>query len=446
MAIQRSSRALGLPNPLATILEVNDETGEASLYSNGGIGIFGRVLIATSDNVGDEWVVNNQFRSNWNRQNGLNLNAAEFEDEFNTNALLRKTFNNDRASLINKHSSDAVKKSLKDAGVPGVKDPDTGATPENTTETPTTASDSDSSGDTNTSTPADTSNTDIKPQILEGTNAGMPGGQLRYPIDMTSEMNKLKINIREYSPKGIAGKSGSYEIPARQKGSILTSIVLPIPGGIQDQNLVSWGKGDMNALEQAAAQLAIGGITQGAEGLKTAATDIANRIGENVGGTKTAVANVLAGGAAGIGAQLMQRNEGAVINPNAELLFNGPSLRQFSFSFNLSARSKPESQVISLIIRALKQGMSVRRSKSGLFLLSPHLFELSYVTSGDNKNLFLNKFKMCAMTGLNVNYTPNQTFMVLENDMPVSYQLNMQFQELEPVFNDDYGTDISIGY
>jgi hypothetical protein len=53
---------------------------------------------------------------------------------------------------------------------------------------------------------------------------------------------------------------------------------------------------------------------------------------------------------------------------------------------------------------------------------------------------------MCAMTGLNVNYTPNQTFMTLENDMPVSYQLDMQFSELEPIFNDDYGTDTSIGY
>lgn len=445
MAIQRSSRAVGDP-PLATILEVNDETGEASLYSNSGIGVFGRVLIATSDNVGNEWVVNNRFRQNWNRQQGLNLNAAEFEDEFNTNALLRKTFNNDRASLINKHSDDVVKKALNDAGVPGIKDPTTGATPSDTTETPTTASDSDSGGDTNTSTPADTSNIDIKPQILEGTNAGMPGGQLRYPIDMTSEMNKLKINIREYSPRGISGSSGSYEIPSRQKGSILTSIVLPIPGGIQDQNLVSWGKGDMNALEQAAAQLAIGGITGGPEGLKTAAKNIADRIGENTGGTKAAVANVLAGGAAGIGAQLMQRSSGAIINPNAELLFNGPSLRQFGFSINLGARNKPESQMISLIIRALKQGMSVRRSQSGLFLLSPHLFELSYVTSGDNKNPFLNKFKMCAMTGLNVNYTPNQTFMTLENDMPVSYRLDMQFSELEPIFNDDYGTDLSIGY
>jgi len=445
MAIQRSSRTLGSPNPLATTLEVNDETGEASLYAVESFNT--RTLIATSDNVGNDWNVEGRFLRRWNDRNDLNLNAAEFNDEFNTNPDLRKALNNDRASLINKHSSDAVKKSLKDAGVPGVKDPVTGATSDDTTDTPTTASDSDGSGgDTNTSTPADTSNIDIKPKILKGTDAGMPGGQLRYPIDMTSEMNKLKINIREYSPKGVAGKSGSFETPARQKGSILTSIILPIPGGISDNNQVSWGKGDMNALEQAAAELAIGGITQGGDGVKKAATNIAGRIGENTGATKTAVANVLAGGAAGIGAQLMQRNSGAIINPNAELLFNGPSLRQFGFSINLSARSNQESQMITLIIRALKQGMSVRRSQSGLFLLSPHLFELSYVTSGDNKNPFLNKFKMCAMTGLNVNYTPNQTFMTLENDMPVSYRLDMQFSELEPIFNDDYGNDTSIGY
>ena len=72
MAIQRSSRALGNP-PLATTLEVNDETGEAFLYSNEGI--FGRTLIATSDNAGDEWVVDNQFREKWNSRNNLNLKS-----------------------------------------------------------------------------------------------------------------------------------------------------------------------------------------------------------------------------------------------------------------------------------------------------------------------------------------------------------------------------------
>jgi hypothetical protein len=161
---------------------------------------------------------------------------------------------------------------------------------------------------------------------------------------------------------------------------------------------------------------------------------------------KRLVVGALAGAASGLGSQLLTRRSGAIINPNAELLFNGPTMRQFGFSFNMSARSDGEAQIINLIIRALKQGMSVRRSQSGLFLLSPHIFELKYLAGSSTQNPHLNKFKTCAMTGLNVNYTPNQTFMALENNMPVAYQVDMQFQELEPIFNDDYTNDNSIGY
>lgn len=447
MAIRSSSRPIGDP-PIPTLLEVNDETGEASLYLNNFGGAFGRVLLATSDNAGDEWSVKNQFRRQWNRNQGLNLNIGEFEDEFNTNVGLRKILNNDRASIINKHSSNAVKESLKKAGVPGVKDPTTGTTASDTTSTSAAADGAGSGGggDTNNSSSTSASNITVPIKDRDGTDVGMPAGVIRYPVDMTAEMNKLKINIRKYSPKGLSGGGGSFEAPARQKGEIMVTILLPVPGGIQDQNLVSWGKGDMNALQQAAAELAIAGITEGTSGISDKAKDIAGRIQGNTEEVKTAVANVLAGTASGIGAQLLQRNQGLIINPNAELLFNGPSMRQFGFSVNLSARGSGEALAISRLIRALKQGMSVRRSKSGLFLQSPHLFELSYVTSGDNKNPFLNKFKMCAMTGLNVNYTPNQTFMTLENDMPVSYRLDMQFSELEPIFNDDYQNDNSIGF
>ena len=450
MAIQRSERALGNP-PLPTILEVNDETGEASLYVNEGF--LGRTLLATADNVGDEWEIKNQFRRRWNTRNGLSLNRGEFEDLFNND--IKKTVNNDKASLINAHASNDVKKILKDAGVPGVKDPTTGTTTSDTTDTPTTATTSSDDGDTK-STSSETSSESSSPFKIpdipsRGDGPGMPSGPpLAYPIGMSSTMNKLQINIREYSPKGVnrstSAGPGAFETPDRQKGQIIQTIFLPVPGGIQDQNQVSWGKGDMNALQQAAAEFALATIGGGTDGATTKAQELAKRIGDNKDEAKTAIANVLAGGAAGIGAQLLTRTTGAVINPNAELLFQGPSMRQFGFSFNMSARSEGEARVISLIIRSLKQGMSVRRSQSGLFLMSPHLFELKYITGDNSLNPHLNKFKLCAMTGLNVDYTPNQTFMALANDMPVSYNVGMQFQELEPIFNDDYQNDNSIGY
>jgi hypothetical protein len=441
MAIQRSSRALGNP-PLPTTLEVNDETGEASLYANEGV--FGRTLLATADNVGDEWSIKNQFRRKWNARNGLSLNNGEFSDVFNED--LKKKINNDKASLINTHSNNSLKKTLKDAGVPGVKDPVTGTTTSDTTGTPSKADKSSDQGGDSSKTSSDPNNPNKTINIPSMEGAGMPSNSLRYPIDMTDRMNKLQINIIEYKPRGVAGTSGSFEVGERQKGRVLTSIFLPVPGGISDQNQVSWNKGDMNALQAAAAEFAVNAIEGGPTDATEAAKAIVGRLKINTDAAKQLVVGAMAGAASGLGSQLLTRQTGAIINPNTELLFNGPSMRNFGFSFNMSARSEKEAQSISFIIRALKQGMSVRRSESGLFLLSPHVFQLKYLAGSSQQNPHLNKFKLCAMTGLNVNYTPNQTFMTLANNMPVSYQVDMQFSELEPIFNDDYTNDNSIGF
>ena len=435
MAIRSSSRTIGNP-PIPTELEVNDETGSAEIYSlSGGT----RQLIAKSS--GSDWQINNNFRKVYNNTNldlEFDLDINEVRGIFNTQ--FKNDYNKQRADIIEQYSTDEVKKSLKEQGYPKIKDPVDKTTSDDTTGVPTVANDSSNQGDTTTTSGSE------KVELLDG--AGMPTEKnLRYPIDMSDSMNKLQINIREYSPKGISDiKSGTFNTPDRQKGNLMTSIFLPIPGGIQDQNQVSWGRGDMNALQQAAAELAVGAITKGVEGAQQSAEGIARTISENIEGVKDLAAAAMAGAASGLGSQLLTRQQGLIINPNAELLFQGPSMRQFGFSFNMSARSEGEARTITKIIRALKQGMSVRRSEVGLFLMSPHLFELKYLAGSDTQNPHLNKFKMCAMTGLNVNYTPNQTFMTFENNMPVAYQIDMQFQELEPIFNDDYKDDNSIGY
>lgn len=437
MAIRSSRRVINDP-PIPTVLEVNDETGSAELYSLlGGT----RQLIATSDD--GDWEVTNGFRRLYNRESGLSLTNSSFNDFFETD--LQSGFDQQRADIINRNSTDDVRRSLKEQGFPKVKDPETNTTSDDTTGVASVANDSSDQGDTTKTASNRRRNLLDGVSILDGD--GMPKStSLRYPADMSDEMNKLQINIREYSPKGIGNKKGTFQTADRQKGDIITSIFLPIPGGIQDQNQVSWGKGDMNALQQAAAQFAVDTITKGVEGAKQSATDIAESITKNTGDLKNLAAAAMAGAASGLGSQLLTRQTGLIINPNAELLFQGPSMRQFGFSFNMSARSEGEATSIRTIIRALKQGMSVRRSSSGLFLMSPHLFELKYLAGSDAQNPNLNKFKMCAMTGLNVNYTPNQTFMAFENNMPVAYQVDMQFQELEPIFNDDYNADNSIGF
>ena len=218
----------------------------------------------------------------------------------------------------------------------------------------------------------------------------------------------------------------------------ITTIVLPISGGINDSNTVDWQGNVLDEITKAFANIAQSTITKGAAGAEASSQAAANAAQTNVEGLKAFGASKLtelATGASGI----MQRQYGAITNPNLELLFNGPQLRTFSFSFRLSPRSETEAKIVQKIIRYFKQGMTPKRSSGYLLLQSPHTFAISYLTA-DKEHPYLNKFKECALTQCNVNYTPDGNYMSYdgaERSM-TSYEVTLQFQELVPLFDDDY--------
>ena len=121
-----------------------------------------------------------------------------------------------------------------------------------------------------------------------------------------------------------------------------------------------------------------------------------------------------------------------------ELLFKGPQLRTFGLTWKMSPRDYEESQMIKNIIRMFKQSMAVKRTKSQLFLKSPNTYKLEYLTAGGRDHSFLPKIKECALTGCNINYTPDGNYQTYEDSSMVAYSVNVNFQELEPIFNDDY--------
>ena len=106
------------------------------------------------------------------------------------------------------------------------------------------------------------------------------------------------------------------------------------------------------------------------------------------------------------------------------------------------------------IIRFFKQGMAPIRSKSRLFLKSPHTFRIAYKQNaseasrsaefGVNDHPYLNKFKECALRSFGVNYTPNGTYSTYEDGVMTAYQITMNFNEMSPIYNDDYGNNGSL--
>ena len=73
--------------------------------------------------------------------------------------------------------------------------------------------------------------------------------------------------------------------------------------------------------------------------------------------TKTALGTYISAQASGA-QNLQQRTTGAIMNPNMELLFNAPSIRNFSFAFTLAPRSREEAKTVIRIIRFLTRNGS----------------------------------------------------------------------------------------
>ena len=172
-------------------------------------------------------------------------------------------------------------------------------------------------------------------------------------------------------------------------------------------------------------------------------------VGDNAGAVKTAVAAALTKQATG--GSILTRATGAVINPNMELLFQGPQLRTFGLSWKMSPRDYEESEMIKKIIRMFKQSQAVKRTESMLFLKSPNTYKLRYLTARGRDHSFLPKIKECALTGCSINYTPDGNYQTYENSSMVAYEMTLSFNELEPIYHDDYtkldgDTDQSIGF
>ena len=225
----------------------------------------------------------------------------------------------------------------------------------------------------------------------------------------------------------------------KRKKNILGTARLPMTAGISESNSVGWGPDNLNAIQQAGARLAAEGITGITSGNFDDMFEKAGDIIKDAFGdiSKEQIKAFFAGEA--VGANIFTRGTGMVLNPNLELLFTGPQLRSFTYSYNFTPREPEEASNIKNIIRFFKQNMAPKSSKGGTFLESPNVFQLKYLTNGGEEHPFMNNIKLAALTNFTVNYTPANQYMTYEeNKSMTSYQVGMTFNELEPVLFDDY--------
>ena len=274
---------------------------------------------------------------------------------------------------------------------------------------------------------------------------------LRYPLArLSDDADFMRITMLEYKP----GEFEEGGQASQRKMDTLGSVILPIPPTLADSNAVAWNQHGMNSMQMRGAQAAFG--VMGSENFATGMAAEANKILEDAKKSSSDLAvaarTALVGQIPGINAstdQLLARGQGKILNPNMELLFNGPQLRSFTYTFRLTARSEPETRIIRQIIRFFKQGMAVKKSPgAALFLESPNVFDASFHSGYNNDHPFLYKMKRSALTTFNVNYVPDGTYMTLPNKSMTAYEISLTLQELDPIYEDDYdgADDSTIGF
>ena len=275
-------------------------------------------------------------------------------------------------------------------------------------------------------------------------------------------------------------------------------VKLPMPNSLADSNNVSWGTDQLNALTAAVSSAVFGQTKNASDALRKFLTEdpanspfgnkllgkilqgggLLGELGSNaLKDARTETGKVLRAlndqnsnisvlGSAVAGSALLNilqfgvtpesvlaRGQGVVPNNNLALLFNSPTLREFSFTWKMTPRSREEASRIRNIIRFFKQGMAPKKgvsSDSGAasyFLGTPNVFDIAFKTTRDkygilNENDSVVRIKTCACTGTAVNYTPDGMWNAYEKGQPVSVTLSLRFSELEPIFDTDYDDNL----
>ncbi len=331
-----------------------------------------------------------------------------------------------------------------------------------------------------------------------------PPETMRYPYDIDINQDHLTIKQYEYkrelfdaerdnrvfdknsvNESGPGGSVAGREY-AKNFGKFTGGVILPMPK-VSDSNGAEWGKSDLNVLGIAAAGLAgglmnaavdpvnmlgtlrdklLGGTTTKGdntlanqqtltEALLTANKDIITKDGETNIVQETGVAgmSIAASKLAGVAGidisadELLARSTGSILNPNAELLFQGPVLRDFGFKFLMVARSEAEAKMIRRIIRFFKIGAAPIHLGGPALLRTPNIFQLEY--KAGNKSLdTVNKFNEMALRTITVDYAPDGFWSAYQDSHPVAVVMSLQFSELRPIYQREHvGTaEDSVGY
>lgn len=311
-------------------------------------------------------------------------------------------------------------------------------------------------------TPTDTVTIKPKDDSYAATStASNPGSSLRYPEDppIASDSDYVVFDFYKYTPPfktnsgssdfGVSGYD-QYNAISYEKTDLKT-ILLYMPEDISTGYKSNWtGKNFSNIGAGALRTAAAGSLGQTLAKAGETINEAVDRF------SSIAAAQVISGAIGKITGESIGLDDvfgstrGVILNPNTELLFTGLDLRNFTLTYKLVPRSAKEADTIEEIIKtfkkcslpymnggaeALKDSIDPQGFDAG-FIKVPDLVKVNFMHGGST-NAYLPRFKMCALTQVDVNYTPDGTYATTVDGRMVAYQLSLNFQETKLIYRED---------
>lgn len=246
----------------------------------------------------------------------------------------------------------------------------------------------------------------------------------------------------------------SAQLYTRDTSGKYPQIALYMPSDVQDAYKADWegkafGTTSSAILSNSAAEGFVDKIKNfaktSAKGLEKAPTELAASLISNL-------AKGITGDAISSG-DVFGGISGVVRNPNVEVLFQKMNLRTFDHTFKLTPFTAGESNNIKKICDTFKKALLPRyylgaddsvlgsdptknEAVQASFIKVPKVCQVTYM-QGSGIHPYLPKYKMCAITDVNVNYTPDGNYSRFTDGAPTAVELRVSFMETKLVFAED---------
>ena len=284
------------------------------------------------------------------------------------------------------------------------------------------------------------------------------GAALKYPYDraLGSDSDYVIFEFWKYNPPfgrddtGNAGSttsstgSGGYKKYNASVDDLTTAgfdpILLYMPEDVQTQYGQKWGGA------------AFGSVTAGL--LQTLGTDVSVEAAlDSIPGViKSKTFDLLRQGINKVSGASVSENQalggisGVILNPNTEMMYDGPELRTLELTFKMLATSDREAQEIKKICTTFKKAMlptfggqtkffggGSKGLGGGNLLTIPNICTVKFMY-GSSLHPYLPQYKAMAISNVAINYTPDGSYATYENGYQVATQLKVSLKEMKNIF------------